>query len=263
MSTEFNLATNELENNGTIPATSPVAALRGGKPLDPEESTNYTFGAIVQFGDLSVTVDYFNIELTDRLGISQNFELTDAERDALIDAGVAGADSLATFRFFTNGIETSTEGVDIVATYVMDSSLGITDFNFAYNYTDTTVEDFVPGVIDATRIQEMEDALPETRWNLMANHTWGNWRVMGRYSYFDDWYDSEDTEQYDGYGLFDAELGYTFDGGFSVVAGANNLFDETPDENPNAAAGVGNQYSQWAPGGFNGRFAYMRLIYDF
>ena len=40
----------------------------------------------------------------------------------------------------------------------------------------------------------------------MANHTWDNWRVMARYSYFDDWYDSEDTLDYDGYGLFDAEL---------------------------------------------------------
>ncbi len=263
VSTEFNLATNELENNGTIPSTSPVAELRGGQPLDPEESTNWTLGAILQIGDLSVTVDYFNIDLEDRLGISQNFELTDEERQALIDAGVAGADSLATFRFFTNGIDTNTEGVDIVATYVMDSSLGITDFNFAFNYTDTTVDDFVPGIIDGTRILEIEDALPETRWNIMANHTWDNWRVMARYSYFDDWYDSEDTLDYDGYGLFDAEIGYTFEGGFSVVAGANNLFDETPDKNPNAAAGVGNLYSQWAPGGFNGRFAYMRLMYDF
>ena len=53
------------------------------------------------------------------------------------------------------------------------------------------------------------------------------------------------------------------DMGLSVVFGADNITDETPDENPNAAAGGGNQYSQWSPGGFNGRFAYMRLIYDF
>jgi iron complex outermembrane receptor protein len=60
-----------------------------------------------------------------------------------------------------------------------------------------------------------------------------DWHFMARYSYFDDWYDSEDTLSYDGYGVVDA------------------------------AAGVGNQYSQWAPGGFNGQFVYMRLIYDF
>ncbi len=263
VSTEFNLATNELENNGTIPSTSPVAQLYGGKPLEPEESTNWTFGAIAEWGAFSITVDYFNIDLEDRLGISQNFELSDAERDALIEQGVAGADSLATFRFFTNSIETNTEGVDVVATYALDSDFGFTDFNLAYNRTETSVEDFEPDTIDAVRIQELEEALPESRWRLGANHTTGNWRFMAAYSYYDDWYDSEDTLTYDGYGVFDAEVGYNFNAGFSIVVGANNLTDELPDENPNAAAGVGNQYSQWAPGGFNGRFLYTRLMYDF
>ncbi|WP_156507853.1 TonB-dependent siderophore receptor [Halioglobus sp. HI00S01] len=263
VSTEFNLATNELENNGTIPATSAVAALRGGQALDPEESTNFTAGVIWQAGDFSVTVDYFDIDLEDRLGVSQNFVLTDEERQALIDDGVAGANSLQTFRFFTNGIETNTKGFDVVATYELDSSIGLTSFNLAYNQTETSVEDFVEGIIDEVRIQELEEALPETRWNLMANHTMDAWRFMARYSYFDDWYDSEDTLTYDGYGVVDAEIGYTFDSGFAVVLGADNILDETPDRNPNAAAGVGNQYSQWAPGGFNGRFMYARLLYDF
>lgn len=263
VSTEFNLATGDLENNGTIPSNTAVAGLRGGKALDPEESTNYTFGGIFQFGDFSVTVDYFNIELTDRLGVSQNFELTQSEIDALIEAGVAGANSLSTFRFFTNGIETETDGIDVVATYSMDSSIGVTDFNLAYNKTNTEVTKADPSIIDDTRITELEDALPETRWNLSASHTMNNWRFMARYSYFDDWYDSEDVETYSGYGLFDAEVGYTFDMGVSLIVGANNLTDETPDENRNAAAGVGNQYSQWSPGGFNGQFVYTRLIYDF
>ena len=145
----------------------------------------------------------------------------------------------------------------------MDSSIGVTDFNLAYNRTNTEVTKADPSIIDDTRITELEDALPETRWNLSASHTMDNWRFMARYSYFDDWYDSEDVETYSGYGLFDAEVGYTFDMGVSLIVGANNLTDETPDENRNAAAGVGNQYSQWSPGGFNGQFVYTRLIYDF
>ncbi len=264
VSTEFNLATNELENNGTIPSSSPVAALRGGKDLDPEESESLSLGLIWQMGDFSVTIDYYNIELSDRLGVSQNFALTDDEIDQLIDAGVAGANSLSTFRFFTNGIETETEGFDIVATYSLDSNIGITDFSLAFNQNETEVTKADPAIIDATRILELEEALPETRYNIAAVHTMNDWRFMARYSYFDDWYDSEDTLDYDGYGIVDAEVGYTFnDAGLSVVLGANNLFDETPDENPNAADGVGNRYSQWAPGGFNGQFVYMRLIYDF
>lgn len=263
VSTEFNLATNELENNGTIPSSSPVAALRGGQDLDPEESTNYTFGGIFQYGDFSLTVDYYNIELEDRLGVSQNFELTPEEIDALIDAGVAGANSLSTFRFFTNGIETETEGFDVVATYGLESGFGVTDFSVAFNQTKTDVTKADSTIIDDTRIQELEEALPETRWNVGAVHMMNDWRFMARYSYYDDWYDSEDTLTYDGYGIVDAEVGYTLDMGLSVIVGANNVFDETPDKNPNAAAGVGNQYSQWSPGGFNGQFVYTRLVYDF
>jgi len=40
-----------------------------------------------------------------------------------------------------------------------------------------------------------------------------------------------------------------------------NALDETPDENPNAAAGVGNQYSQYSPFGFNGGFWYLRVTW--
>jgi len=263
VSTEFNLATGDLENNGTIPSNSPVAALRGGKDLDPEESTNYTFGGIFQYGDFSLTVDYFNIQLEDRLGVSQNFELTQEEIDALIEAGVAGANSLSTFRFFTNGIETETDGIDVVATYGLESGFGNTDFNVAYNKTNTDVTKADPSIIDATRILELEEALPETRYTVSGVHMMNNWRFMARYSYFDDWYDSEDTLSYDGYGIIDAEVGYTLDMGLAVIVGASNLFDETPDKNPNAAAGVGNKYSQWSPGGFNGQFVYTRLVYDF
>ena len=176
---------------------------------------------------------------------------------------MAGADSLATFRFFTNGIETNTKGFDVVATYVLDTNAGNTNFNLAYNNTQQTVEDFEPGIIDDVRIQELEEALPENRWTLGATHLMTNWRFMARYSWYDEWYDSEDTLTYDGYGMLDAEAGYTFNDRFTIVVGADNITDEVPDENPNAAAGVGNQYSQWAPGGFNGRFLYTRISYGF
>jgi iron complex outermembrane receptor protein len=51
----------------------------------------------------------------------------------------------------------------------------------------TAVEDSVPEIIDEVRIQELEEALPETRWNLMANHNLEDWRFMARYSDYDDW----------------------------------------------------------------------------
>ncbi len=262
VTTELNVETGELQNNGTIPSISPVAELRGGLPLEPEESTNMSAGVILEFGNLAVTIDYFDIEVEDRLAISQEFALTDAEKEALIAEGVAGADSLAAFRFFTNGLETETTGWDVVATYSLESGMGLTDFNLAWNRTETEVANSNSGIIDAGRVQELEEGLPETRWNVGATHTMGDWRMMARYSYFDDWFDSFEGTTFDGYGLVDAEVAYNMASGLSLIVGANNLLDEVPDEVPNPGA-FGLRYSQYAPGGFNGRLAYLRVTYDF
>jgi len=82
-------------------------------------------------------------------------------------------------------------------------------------------------------------------------------------SYYDGWFDSEDGQVYDDNYTFDAEVGYTYNDALTVVVGAQNLFDHYPDENPGAAAGVGNKYSQYTPFGFNGGFWYARLSYGF
>jgi iron complex outermembrane receptor protein len=259
VSTEFDLAAAELVNNGTIPSTSPVAVLRGGRPLQPEESINFTLGTFFSVGNFDVTIDYFNIEVDDRLNLSQLFELTPQEIDDLIEAGVAGAGSLQNFRFFVNDFDTETEGFDIVATYPIEWSNASTDLSLAFNSTTTTVTAFNPDTIDAVRILELEKGLPETRYNLQANHFWGNWRFLGRVSYYDDWYDSEDTQFYSGKSIVDVEVAYTWNERTTIVLGAQNLLDEVPDDNPSAAAGVGNKYSQFTPFGFNGGFWYLRV----
>ena len=87
-------------NNGTIPSISPVAALRGGVPLQPEKSVNYTAGVAFDTGPFNYTADYFRINVSDRIGITSNFNLTDAEIDGLLAEGVDAARDLRTFRFF-------------------------------------------------------------------------------------------------------------------------------------------------------------------
>ncbi len=273
VSTTFDLELGDLINEGVVPPTNPVSQTRGGEELEEEESTNISAGFVLQWENLSLTVDYFNIEVDDRIALSQNFQLTDQEREDLINSGVTAAANIRDFRFFVNDFDTETEGVDVVATYSMDWDLGITDLNLAYNYTDTSVESFNPDIIDATRIAELEEGLPESRYTINATHLMNDWRFMLRFNWTDEWYDGEDfgsvefgdpVETYDDYWTLDAEVGYTFaDLGLTVVVGGNNITDETPDENAGAAAGVGNQYSQFAPLGFNGALYYGRVIYNF
>ena len=263
VSTEFDIAADELVNNGTIPSTSAVAALRGGKPLEPEDSTNWTAGVFFNFGGLDVTIDYFNIEVADRLNLSQEYQLTPQEIQDLIDEGITAAASLDNFRFFTNDFDTTTEGIDVVATYPLDwANAGSTNLTLAYNTTSTEVTRF-GSTVDETRVKQIEDGVPETRWNFTANHAVSDWNILARVSYFDDWYDSEDGQTYSGEYLLDAEVAYQWNDNVRVMLGAQNLLDTYPEDNPNAADTVGNAYSQYSPFGFNGAFYYMRVRYEF
>lgn len=263
VSTQFDLVKRELVNNGTIPSTHPVALLRGGKPLDAETSVNYSFGAIFDVESTNFSVDYFSITVEDRLAVSQNFSLTQPEINALVASGITSAANLQNFRFFTNDFETETSGVDIVASRTMKQFGGKTDINVAFNHTSTKVKSFNPATLDAGRIRQLESALPSSRYSITANHFVAPWRFLARLSYYGDWYDSEDGRDYKGKFVVDLEAAYKFNKNLSLVIGAQNAFDQTPDENPDAAAGVGNKYSQFSPFGFNGGFMYTRVKWDF
>jgi iron complex outermembrane receptor protein len=264
VSTEFDLAQMELVNNGTIPSSSAVAQLRGGEPLEAEESINLALGGVYEDGNFVLTVDLFQIELNDRLAVTQNFMLTEEEVDDLIMEGITSAGNLQNFRFFTNDFDTETSGVDVVATWVPASLNGNTDLSFLFNFTETDVTKFNPDTLDDTRIRELQEALPEYRYNFTVNQFIGeSWRVLGRISYFDDWFDSEDVAVYGGEFLLDLEAAYKMNNGITFTVGGQNVLDQFPEENSGARSGVGNLYSQFTPFGFNGAFWYARFNYTF
>ena len=110
VTTEFDYEIQDLVNNGTIPSTSPVAALRGGVPLQPEESINYSLGSVVDTGPFTFTADFFRINVSDRLTISRNYTLSPVEVETLLAEGFAEAGNLAVFRFFVNDFSTRSAG---------------------------------------------------------------------------------------------------------------------------------------------------------
>ncbi|MDZ7667998.1 MAG: TonB-dependent receptor [Gammaproteobacteria bacterium] len=99
---------------------------------------------------------------------------------------------------------------------------------------------------------ELENFNPEDRWVITANHYLGDWRFMVRASYYDEWVDSGggrfDTfgfspacqnnlppeerldECYGDQWLVDLEIGYTLSSRYRFTVGAENVFDEVPEE---------------------------------
>jgi iron complex outermembrane receptor protein len=146
-----------LVNNGTIPAAYAALVDPNAKELGPEESTNFTIGTFFTIADtVDVTLDYFNIEMTDRLNLSSEFSLTPEQKQTLIDANVPGAGDMNQFRYFTNDFDTSTSGVDIVASTTTEMASGTTTWSLAYNYTKTEVDNYNPETINAFRIRQIE-----------------------------------------------------------------------------------------------------------
>jgi iron complex outermembrane recepter protein len=260
VSTQFDIALGDLVNNGTIPSISRVAALRGGKALLAEKSINYSLGAILRSGNVSVTTDLFRVDLRDRLAVTQNFALTPVEVQGLLAEGITSAGSIQNFRFFTNDFETTTQGLDVVATY----TTGNTAVHLLFNHTDTEVTAFNPDTLSESRIQQLEEALPKTRASFSVTQSLEKLKLLGRVSTYSGWYDFDDSFSYDGgHVLVDLEASYNLRKGITLVAGGQNVFNHYPDENPGARAGVGNLYSQYTPFGFNGAFWYGRIRYEF
>ena len=273
IATIFDPALGDLVNNGTIPSISPVAALRGGVPLQPEKSINYTAGVAFDTGPFNFTADYFRINVSDRIGITSNFTLTDAEIDGLLAEGVDSARDLRTFRFFTNAFSTASQGIDLVTTFTPLALRGNTTLSAVFNYTDTEVTDNERGLLGARRLAEFAYALPRTRWNVGVNQRFGRMSFLGRVNYFGAWYDydsgfaqaflpSGGIEQgfFAGRPIIDLELSIALGGGTTLAVGGQNAFSTYPQVTARAMS-VGEKYSEYTPWGFNGAYYYVRVGY--
>ncbi|MYH52835.1 MAG: TonB-dependent receptor [Gemmatimonadetes bacterium] len=257
VSTQFDRDLQELVNNGTIPSTSPVAAIKGGRPLNAEKSVNASLGTVVDAGAFSLSADYFRVAVSDRLALSRVFALTEAEAEQLISEGITSAKNLANFRFFTNEFDTRTQGVDVVASFVPGGSGGDAELSLAFNHTRTRVTEYNPDVLNETRIKQLEDALPGTRWTAAGRRGWGGVSVLGRLSYYAGWFDSRDDRSYPGEYLVDLEAHYAVTESAMLTIGAQNALNRYPEENPEATR-AGNRYSPGTPFGASGGFYYVK-----
>ena len=262
VSTKFDPILRDLTERGTIPSISPVALLRGGGPLAPETSRNYSLGVLVERGDFTLTSDLFRVDLEDRLAVTSDFTLTPEEVEELLAAGVESARGLASFRFFTNDIATRTQGVDIVSTWTPRVLGRETRFSAVLNHTSTTVTWFNPEMLQVERrVREFESSLPRNRWNVSVTRRVGLAEVLARVGYYGAWFDWDSAQTlFAGKPVADLEVSVPVSGRTTLAVGAQNVFNTFSDESPNAGD-VGERYSEYTPWGFNGVFLYARLRY--
>ncbi len=204
----------ELQQQGQIPPTNPIAQYLGAEKLKPEDAQNISIGLAWDVtDDLTVTADWFQIKLEDRIAATGTINITKVPVEAglgcsdvvalavgaagrnlsacLEELGVPGASDLKSVSFYTNDFETTTQGFDIVATYNMDwNDAGSTVLTAAWNNTQTEVND-AGKEVSRERLVELENYNPENRGIFTATHTVGDLRLLGRASFYGEWINAD------------------------------------------------------------------------
>ncbi len=262
---------------GLFPASSDVAQALGASPLAPEKSTNFTLGLTAEYGDFTLTVDYYNIELEDRLNSVSTLDVSnnpDAEDPsdyerylALDNAGVAGAASIGGVFFFQNAFDTTTEGVDVVATYNMESDIGATTIMGSLNYNTSTIDADPEGFFNASDRFDFENSMPETRAVVSVKHNYEDWLLVARMNYYGEYENMADggtfIQTYGAEVQFDLEATYHISESLSLSAGARNIFDEYPDPDTTGDECCGSIYRASSIVDWQGGYYYTKLNYTF
>ncbi len=215
-----------IQSIGLVNNVSPQARVLGVKPLEPEESKNFTFGVGANLStNFNVTVDYYDIAITDRIVISNRVVTATGEVE-----------------FFTNSLDTKTAGVDVVLDYKnIKLGAGALDLSVAGNVNLKNERDgairTVRGtpVIDATQEALFFTSRPKQkfvvgasygvrRWNLSLNNTY-----FGKTEFRQAGLSSNLRTIFNPKIVSDVALSFDLFGNFTVSANVNNLLDVLPE----------------------------------
>jgi iron complex outermembrane receptor protein len=219
---------------------------------------------------------------------------------AILDAN--GFQSVGAARFFINGLDTTTSGLDAVLNYRLPpTGLGNWTLTAAYNRNKTRIDKRlnalgplanIPNIILFGRIEGLRftDGQPKDKVVLSVDGDVGPFGITARTTRYgkvispgatapladplsltlfgpDDIFLSPKW-------ITDLELRFKALGRVELAVGADNVFDIYPDRSPfgNRPASIGGQYpinqyyipySIFSPFGFNGRFLYARASITF
>jgi iron complex outermembrane receptor protein len=278
-----NLSGGVLTDTLTARQDSDVTRAFGVPPLKQETSRNYSLGLVSKPTDkLRLTVDLYRIDIDDRIIFSSNIQPE--------DAAICGVPSRCPIRaildpfrvgqvqFFTNAIDTKTQGLDVVALY--DVSLGdaTLSLELASDFNKTQVKNRksssailpAPVLFDQAQVTLIEEGQPRQHHIVGATYRREGWGANVRFNYFgavsgEGFIPLKQT--WGGKWLTDASFTVPLrKDNVSLSVGALNLFDVYPDKwaspgpDVNPFPFLGFKYGwETLPFGINGGYYYARI----
>lgn len=275
---------------GTLPSLSPAAMALGGTQLQAENATNYSSGFIWQpTSQFTLTVDAYRIDVKDRIVLSETLGLNAATSSIVQSVFAAnGITDVGAARFFINGVNSKTQGVDATAVYSTDiGEYGDLSFSAGFNYNKTEISDFIttvgpsslfpPEVLFSYRqSRTLENSAPKTKANFTVNWDREDLSVIVRANYYGSLTAPGTTEAgdvtVDTAFIIDTDIGYQFTEMLRGNLGINNVFDKYSESRVDAAIGRGESPSQFnylfpyfsaSAYGFQGRYLYAGVTATF
>ena len=273
---------------GLFPTSNPAAIALGANPLQPEKSDNIAFGFLGNVGDFTYTVDFYQIDLEDRVNAVSTITIvndidfpelamTTLDSDeqfasVLANAGVPNANTIGGVNFFQNAFDTTTKGIDVVLTYSQDwGANGSTAFSGAFNWNETEFDGDVSSLFNAENTFDFENGPISWRANLSATHEVGKFTLFARANVFGPYENSDSDgvngtiQEFDEEVLIDIEGSYDVTDAITLSVGARNLFDEYPAEGDPAVGDTccGRIYRSDSEVDWQGGFYYVRAVAKF
>lgn len=267
-------------NSIILRASNPIAGTIGAVALKPENSVNYSMGGVFRLENFSLTLDLYSISVGDRIALSDS--ITQANAIALFPV----TSQIGGVRFFTNGVDTLTQGLELVGTYHWQPEWDIGNFNFSFSASNNSTT--IRALRSTPQLSALNPAPAFLTHYRIASLTQGQpkWKSVFITDWSYDWLGATATFNY--YGsllqpfnasipaadyhlankiLFDLEARADVGHGFELAIGGQNLLDIYPTTPPYVLGGgnistngVG-QFAEYSPFGFNGRYLYGRLSY--
>jgi iron complex outermembrane receptor protein len=161
--------------------------------------------------------------------------------------------------------------LNITSSYELGN--GVLDVDFRHSYNDQEVPDVDPSTINAGRVFDLENQVPNHKTVLSFTFDQGALSTLVRLNRYGGWSstgglfgpgDASDAADYDSAVLVDAELSFSFGENYTLSVGGENIFDKYPDDEANGVLQfLGQQYAITSPFGFNGAFWYVRASASF
>jgi len=262
-----------------VPSTDTRLAQLGIKDPKAEISNNFNIGltAKVADGALLLTADAYQITIDERIVISERLR---TDRYPAVGALFPNSREI---RFFTNHVDTKTQGVDLVAaykkTFTENSRLNLS-VAATFSSTEVTGQKETPAEILAGAAEEnqgllllgqtatelIEVAVPRDKLLVSALYTVGDFGITARATRYgnvqafsrglsgvDDNVTCNDAgtrcvQTFSPKVVSDLSVSYNFSETFSLTLGSNNIFDVYPDKYNTTRNGFDGSASSYASG---------------